>query len=238
MRRWAFSQRMEVRLMVNAIDSLRQRVKREGQVPISLEIDYAVIFSALQGNLPINTQAKGMIGDIPVNLQFEHSIVPNTIGSFPINTLLTGTIGDVPVRAKMGYKIVFSTIAGNIPINTGISWKNEDNEYFLKMPYTLVPAAARCGAIGPGSASGMKAKKVLRPKFVRGKMIQPDEIKVSGGGGPSQEAGRPICTGVFGAIDDIEVNLRFDYTYYINTSSGRNPINIRAKGYLTPASLQ
>ncbi|MEW6234632.1 MAG: hypothetical protein AB1656_04535 [Candidatus Omnitrophota bacterium] len=223
--------------MGSAIDLLRKRVKREGQVPISLDIDYAVIFSSLQGNLPINNQAKGTIGDIPVELQFEHSIVPNTMGSFPINTLLTGMIGDDPVRAKMTYKIVFSTIAGNIPVNTGISWKHEGKEYFLTMPYTLVPAAARGGGAGSGGSTGRKAKRVFTPKFSRGKMIQVDEV-ISGSGGPSQEAGRPICKGIFGMIDDIEVNLQFDYTYYINTSSGRNPINIRAKGYLAPASPQ
>ena len=44
-------------------------------------------------------------------------------------------------------------------------------------------------------------------------------------------SGRPI-PGITGTVGDIEIDLKFQFTYYINTSSGRSPINIRAVGVL------
>ncbi len=219
--------------MGDALVSLRDEIRKQGEIPVDLELKYKVVFSTLSGNLPVNNAIVGTILDFPVQLELKYTVIPNTSGHFPVNTLLHGTIGEEYFEAKMPYKIVFSTIAGNIPINTGIAWQAVNQQYFLHMPYSLVPGAAR--GDGENSAasgtSGMKAKKAVAPKFARGKMIQPDELPIGDSKIPS-EAGRPICTGIYGHIGDIEVDIGFRFTYFCNTSSGRNPINVRALGFL------
>ncbi|RJP20330.1 MAG: hypothetical protein C4527_25225 [Candidatus Omnitrophota bacterium] len=227
-------------MSVDALITLRDAVRMRGELPVDLELKYKVVFSTLQGNLPVNCGIVGTISGIPIDLEMGYTVIPNTMGSFPVNTGLSGTIGDVPFSARMPYKIVFSTIAGNIPINTGMQWESNGKTYFLRMPYSLVPGAARGGGPGSGGvnisgASGMKARKMVAAKFIRGKMMQPDEMPTSGAVIPS-EAGRPICTGIHGCIDNVVVDIRFRFTYFCNTSSGRNPINIRAIGCVRAAA--
>ncbi len=215
-----------------ALDYFREEVKKQGQVPVDLELKYTVVFSTLQGNLPINNQVQGSISGIPVDLELAYKIIPNTMGDFPVNTRLEGTIGDFFFEAEMPYKIVFSTIAGNIPVNSGIKWNSNGKVYHLEMSYSLVPAAARGGG---GSESGGKKKRQLAPKFIRGKMVTPDELPQGEEKIPS-EAGRPVCNGIYGQIEDIEIDINFHFTYYCNTSSGRNPVNVRAVGFLRHSS--
>lgn len=219
-------------MSATAIEYIYKQVKEQGQIAIDLNLEYDIVFSTLYGNLPINNRVVGNILDIPVDLQLEYTLIPNTKGAYPVNTRLIGTIGDQEFHAQMPYKMVFSTIAGNIPINKGIKWSWAGEDYFLTMPYTLIPAAAR-GMMGIGG--GIKTKKFKAPQFKGGKMIQPEEIPDSGEPVMS-EAGRPLCKGIYGVIKDIDIDIRFTYTYYCNTSSGRNPINTRAKGFLTDLS--
>ena len=213
-----------------ALQHIYQEIRKQGQLYIDLKFGYMVIFSSLQGNLPINNTITGSILDLPVNLKLDYAIIPNTKGNYPVNNRIFGTIGDTEIEVGMSYKMVFSAIAGNIPVNTGLFWKWNGKEYSLYMPYTLLPAAAR-GAMA-GAGGGPKKKRISDPKFKGGKMIEVDEMS-GGDNGISQEAGRPVCTGVIGKIEDVKVDLNFSYTYYCNTSSGRNPINNRIKGFLS-----
>ena len=147
--------------MGQALDSLKDTVRAKGSVPVSLELQYSIIFSSLMGNIPINTKLIGEIEGIPVDLRLSHSIIPNCGGAFPVNTRLKGTIGDEIIQASMPYKIVFSSIAGNIPVNTGVEWENGGEKYGLNMSYGMVPAFARGGggaAALQSKTSGMKAK--------------------------------------------------------------------------------
>ncbi len=215
------------------LDRLHTEIQNQGRLPIELELEYTVIFSTLHGNLPINKAVKGILLDMPVDLELEYIIIPNTKGSFPVNTKIHGTIGEFPISADMTYKIVFSTIAGNIPVNTGIKWKANGKNDFLRMDYSLVPAMAR-GELATSSGGGGK-KRVSAPKFKGGKMVEENEMGNGAGGGAS-EAGRPVNSVLYGIVDHLEIHLKFNYTYYCNTSSGRNPINIGAKGFILPSS--
>lgn len=215
------------------LETLRDEIGRRGEVPVDLRLSYTVVYSTLQGNLPVNRRAGGFILDYPVDLGFSHISVPNTMGAFPVNTRIFGTIGGEPVSARLRYKIVFSTLAGNIPVNTGAEIETPEGTSFLEMPITWAQATARGGGPGGGGGGGIKSKSVI---FVKGVMVQPDEIKDSGaGGGPTHEAGRPIPAGLKGRLMDISINLKFSHSYYINTSSGRNPVNTRATGWLRAA---
>ncbi len=215
----------------HALETIRSQVKSQGEIPVQLELSYKVIFSTLQGNLPVNNRVRGHILDFPVNLELSYTIIPNTGGSFPVNSRIQGTIGDSEIKARMPYKMVFSTIAGNIPVNSAIQWKSNGTTHQLRMPHTLVSGGTLTGG-GPAiSTSGMKATKVVEVKFKGGKMIEKEPGSTADEKIPS-EAGRPICTGIIGAIGDIELDLRFSFTYFCNTSTGRSPINTRLKGVL------
>lgn len=215
----------------SVLSKIRETVLREKVVPIEFDFGYRVIFSTLQGNMPINDRIRGNILDVPVDLKLEYSIIPNTFGSYPVNTRLRGVIGDTPILGRMMYKIVYSTIAGNFPVNTGIELKTGDKRYHLKMPITMALGAARGGGLGGGA---VRKKRVFAPKFIRGKMLIRDEVS-TGGGGMLSEAGRPIVAGIRGVMEDVEIDLEFSFTYYCNTSSGRNPINNRIHGFLRAA---
>ena len=208
-------------------EKIREEVKKTGSLPLELDLTYTVIFSSLMGNVPVNSGVKGTIAEIPLHFAFRHILIPNTKGSFPVNTMMEGAIGDERFSARMPYTVVFSAIAGNIPVNTGIDWNYNGNVYHLNMPLTWVTAFAR----GMEKVTVKKMKKIVAPKFIRGRMMEVDD-SAPPPEPPSQEAGRPIPAGLFGCIGDIEVNCKFRYSYYINTSSGRNPINTKAIGAL------
>ena len=210
---------------------IREYVKRDGVVPVTLDLRYRAVFSTLQGNLPVNDRIWGMIVDVPLDLRLEYTVVPNIVCSFPVNHRLTGTIGDTPVQARMTWKLIFNTLAGNIPVNTGIEWHAGGKRYRLNIPYTFRPATARGGGESGGGGGGGK-KKVFEPKYVRGRMVEVDNSKGGGGNSISFENGRPIPCGLRGQIEDVAIDLRFMDVYYTNTSSGRNPINRRATGFL------
>ena len=214
---------------VNAFDRLREAVKAHGTVPVDLELKYSVIFNTLQNNLPVNSAVVGNILDIPVDLELRSAMIPNTIGHFPVNTWLFGTIGDYPFAARMNYRMIFNTITGHIPVNTGMEWSSGGKQYSLSLPYYFLSATARGSGMRGGG--GGKTKKFLKPIYLRGKMILPDQIKTEGARIPT-ETGRPICSGLAGIVEDIQVQIRFRHAYYTDVSSGRNPINIRALGTL------
>jgi len=215
-----------------ALSAIRDAVRLQKAIPIDLKVEYGVVYSTLQGNMPVNDRIHGSILDIPVNIRLEYTIMPNTYGSFPVNFRFLGTIGDMHIHGKMPYTMVYSTIAGNYPINTGIDIQMNGALYHLEMPRTMLLGRARGSGTGSG---GGKAKRVFAPRFVRGKMLLVDEIG-GGGTGAYYETCRPVPSGIRGMIEDIEVDLRFNHTYYLNTSSGRNPINNRLFGFLREAS--
>lgn len=217
-----------------ALARIRNYVKRDRVVPVTLEMRYRAVYSTLQGNLPVNDRIRGMIVDVPVDLRLEYTVVPNVVCCFPVNHYLTGTIGDTPVQARMLWKLMFNTLAGNIPVNTGIEWYVEGKRYQLQIPYTFKLGTARGGG-GLGAGGGGTRKKFAAPKYVRGRMVE-SENKGGGGDSIGFELGRPIAAGLRGLIQDVEINLRFSYNYYTNTSSGRNPINVRAVGFLRDAA--
>lgn len=209
----------------SALEFIQKQVEQNGSVPIDLELGYKVLYSTLAGNLPINHAVSGEICGLPVNLELNHRTIPNTQGNFPVNTGFSGTIGDTPVKADMPYKIVFSLSAGNIPVNTAVEWKTPEGKSLLNMSYTMVPAFAR-GGNAPGG--GEKVHKGARVIFTKGvlKLVEGG----GGGGGTSCEAGRPVCNTLKGRIGNLEIDCRFVFSYFVNTGSGRNPINTRLVG--------
>ncbi len=218
----------------DGLAQIRDYVKRDRVVPVALEMRYRAVYSTLQGNLPVNDRIRGTIVDVPVDLRLEYTVVPNVVCCFPVNHYLNGTIGDTPVRARMLWQLIFNTLAGNIPVNTGIEWFVDGKRYQLHIPYTFRSATARGGG-GLSGGGGSTRKKYAPPKYIRGRMME------SGGGGGagggiSYEIGRPIAAGLRGQIADVAVDLRFTYSHYTNTSSGRNPINVRAAGFLRDAA--
>ncbi len=215
----------------DALQAIREAVHAQKVIPVELDMGYKVVFSTLQGNLPVNNRISGSILDIPVDLRLDYSIIPNTGGSLPVNSVLDGFIGDAHIQGRMMHKMVFSTIAGNIPVNTGIEFKNNGARYHLEMPISFALGAARGGGLKSSSGGGgIAKKKSLAPKYIAGKMIQPDDLPDDAGSSGSSEAGRPIPGGIRGVIEDIQIDFRFSFTYYCNTSSGRNPINNRLTG--------
>jgi hypothetical protein len=213
----------------DALQAIRDAVHAQKVIPVEMDMGYKVVFSTLQGNIPVNNRISGSILDIPVDIRLDYSIIPNTGGSLPVNTVFDGFIGDTHIQERMMHKIVFSTIAGNIPVNTGIEFKsNNGARYRLEMPISFASGSARGGSMA--SSDGGGKKKSLEPKYIAGKMIQPDDLPDDGGGGIASEAGRPLPGRIYGVIEDIEIDFRFSFTYYCNTSSGRNPINNRLTG--------
>ena len=99
----------------DAIEKIQAVLRTEKEIPINLKIDYKVVFSSLQGNLPINNRLWGSILDLPINLTLDYKIIPNTGGSFPVNSRLHGTIGDRRIDARLPHKIVFSSIETRQP---------------------------------------------------------------------------------------------------------------------------
>jgi hypothetical protein len=214
-----------------ALDVIRTQIGEHGEVPVQLKLGYKVLFSSLNGSLPINDTISGELCGFPVKIRLGHISIPNTAGSYPVNTTLSGTIGDTPVKARLNYKIVFSTIAGNIPVNTGVEWTLGGEKIQLRTPFAMIPAFAR-GA-GKSSGGGVATGLKLEIKYKKGVAT---EVMSSGDeGGPPQEAGRPVCSKLLGHIGDLEVDCQFGHTYYINTGSGRNPINISLCGVIRKA---
>lgn len=202
---------------------IRDAVLKQGVIPVELNVEYRVVYSTLQGNMPVNDRIHGSILDIPVDLRLEYTTLPNTYGTYPVNRSFSGTIGDTPLEGRMAYTMIYSTIAGNFPVNTGIDLTANGIQYHLDMPVKY--ALGRGRGSGSGGGGGSK-KKRYESVFIRGKMMSADELP--GGGtdsGISFEVHRPISAGIEGIIEDVKVDLHFTYTYFINTSSGRNPIN-------------
>ncbi|MBN2329646.1 MAG: hypothetical protein JXR73_21070 [Candidatus Omnitrophica bacterium] len=218
-----------------ALSTIREAVLNQGIIPVELHVEYRVVYSTLQGNMPVNDKIHGSILGFPVNLRLEYTTMPNTYGSFPVNNRFMGMIGDTPVQGKMGYQMIYSTIAGNFPVNTGLDILCDGVKYHLDMPTQYALGRARGGGSGMGGGGGGKVKKVVAPKFKAGKMIEVDET-AGGDSGISFEVHRPICAGIQGVIADIMVDLHFSYTYYTNTSSGRNPVNNFLSGCLRSAA--
>jgi hypothetical protein len=216
-------------IVSDVFQSIRAQVKEHGEIPVELDMGYTVLFSTLSGNLPINDKITGQILNFPLNLTLRYNQIPNTMGYFPVNTRAFGTLGDAEIEAELKYRMYFSTIAGNIPVVNQVIWNWNGQMYRLKVPTTFVTAAALGG--GRGEVKSKKVHGGGDAKYVKGVLKQPDEIKDTGTG-ILQEAGRPIPQGITGTVGDIEIDLKFQFTYYINTSSGRSPINIRAVGVL------
>lgn len=212
------------------LQAIRAHVKEHGEIPIELDLGYTVVYSTLQGNFPINNRVTGSILNFPVNLRLDSMVISNTSGSLPVNTRLSGMIGDTQIRARLKHRMAFSTIAGNIPINTALVIPAENAEYRLRMETTYVTGSAIGAAKGDG---GGKKGKVTR-KFIGGQLREVEGT--GGGGGIPQEAGRPLISAIHGRIEDVVIDLRMQYTYYCDTSSGRSPINVRAIGFLRDAS--
>ncbi|MGC9327244.1 MAG: hypothetical protein ACP5I1_06400 [Candidatus Hinthialibacter sp.] len=219
-----------------ALSIIREAVLNQGIIPVELQMEYRVVYSTLQGNMPVNDKIHGSILDFPVELRLEYTTMPNNYGSFPVNHRFMGMIGDTPVKGRMDYQMIYSTIAGNFPVNTGLEILFEGNRYHLDMPIQYALGRTRGAGSGMGGGSGgPKAKRISDPKYKGGKMVEADEM-AGGDDGISFEVHRPICAGIQGAIADIIVDLHFSYTYYTNTSSGRNPINNLLSGCLRSAA--
>jgi len=212
-----------------SLQIIREAVLTNGVIPVELNVEYRVVYSTLQGNMPVNNRVHGSILDIPVDLRLEYTTLPNTYGTYPVNRYFSGTVGDTPLEGRMAYKMIYSTIAGNFPINTGIDLSVDGVQYHLDMP--IQSALGRGRGSGTGGGGGSKKKK-FESAFVRGKMMSGDEIPDGGDGGMSFEVHRPISAGIEGILGDVKVELRFTYAYFINTSSGRNPINNYLSGVL------
>jgi hypothetical protein len=211
-----------------ALDVIRQHVEEQGEVPVELSLGYRVLNSPINGNLPINDSVTGEICGMPVKLSLKYTLVPGPDASYPVNTELQGTIGETPVKARLPYTIVFGSIAGNIPVNTGVEWRMNGEKVSLKTPFSLISAFARGGGMGGGSGgtqTGLKMEVVYKQGV-------PVEVEAGGGGGPVSESGRPIPQKLHGRIGDLDVDCRFGFTYYINASSGRNPVNNRLYGVI------
>ncbi|MDX9754411.1 MAG: hypothetical protein RBU29_10645 [bacterium] len=211
----------------SALAVIQKQVEEQGKLPVDLNIGYQVLFSSMTGSLPINHRVTGELAGLPVDLQLGYTMIKDPSGGFPVNTSLRGRIGDTVVQAKLNYQVVFSSIAGNIPVNTGVEWEMDGEKICLTMPTAYVSAFARAG--GMQSAGGAKTGLKMEVKYKQGVMV---EVEGGGGGGAPSEAGRPIPQGVQGCIGDLLVDCRFSYTYFINCSSGRNPINTRLKGVI------
>ncbi|MBD3265371.1 hypothetical protein GF373_01770 [bacterium] len=212
----------------SALQVIQQQVEQQGEIPVDLKLDYKVLPSSLSGNLPINNKISGELAGMPVDIEMGYTLIYGPHGSYPVNNSLSGTIGDSLVEANLPYKIVFASIAGNIPVNTGVEWTCEGRRESLETSYALVPAFARSGGGGSGGSKGGGLK--LEIKYVRG---VPTEVETMGGGsGPPCEAGRPLIQSLLGRVNGLEVDCRFQYTYYINASSGRNPVNTRLVGVI------
>jgi hypothetical protein len=212
-----------------ALRTIREAVLRQGEVPVELNVEYRVVYSTLQGNMPVNDRIHGSILGVPVDVRLETTTVPNTYGAFPVNRYFSGSIGDTPIEGRMAYTLRYSTIAGNFPVNTGIDLTVDGAQYHLDMPVKFALGRGR----GSGSAGGGgSSKKKYSSVFVRGKMMSADEVPGGGEGGMSYEVHRPISAGIQGVIEGVQLDLRFSYTYFTNTSSGQNPINNYLSGVL------
>ncbi len=210
-----------------ALRVIRDTVHSQGAVPVRLRVEYRVLFSTLQGNMPVNDRIHGEILDIPIDLRLEHTVVPNIYGTYPVDYRFHGSIGDVPVSGKMGYTLVYSTIAGNFPVNTDITMNMNGKEYRLDMPRKFALGRAR----GSGSGgSGGGGKRRLSMRYSKGVLVVDDGT--GGGEGSTFEVHRPISAGIEGIIDDVHIQLHFSNTYYTNTNGGRSPINHLLTGFL------
>lgn len=211
-------------MSANSLTDLRELVQTQGEVPVDLKMEYTTVFNTLSGNYPVNSRIVGEIEGVPVDLILRHRSVPNITGHFPVNTRAEGTIGGTPVEATLKHRVIFSTLAGNIPVNTEAIVSQNGNTYRLNLPTTRQVGATR------GKRGGAKNPfAALQTKFVAGQ-----QVAVGGGGegGIAGEAGIPISAGLQGVLGDVEIDIAFSTTYFCNTSSGRSPVPNRAVGVL------
>lgn len=214
-----------------ALRTIQEAVLRQGEIPVELNVESRVVYSTLQGNMPVNDRIHGSILGVPVDLRLEITTVPNTYGAFPVNRYFSGSIGDAPVEGRMSYTLRYSTIAGNFPINTGIDMTFDGIKYHLDMPIKFALGRGR----GSGSSGGGgPRKRMVAPKFISGKLVTAEDSS-SGDGGNAYEVHRPISAGIQGVIEGVQIDLQFSYTYFTNTSSGRNPVNNYLRGVLKAA---
>jgi len=209
---------------MSALDTIRNYVKENKELPINLEMGYTVIFNTLTGNLPVNNRIQGKILDFPVDIHLKNL----QIFKSPVNSEAIGTIGDDPIKAKLYYQVHFSTLMGNIPVNNFITLESNGKKYTLHLPSARAVGTGRTGEKSKG-----KSKKVHgggAVKFKGGQMVE--SSGGAEGGGSGQEGIMPVPKGLSGIIEDIEIDIRFHQSYYISTSSGRTPINVKATGYL------
>lgn len=203
-------------------------IQEHGELAVDLSMEHTVVYSSLQGNYPINHRIRGQILGMPVEIRLYSQIVPNTMGSYPVNSRAEGRIGDDPFVARLDHRMVFSSIAGNIPVNTRAVLPNGFGQ--LNIPIGYMVGATR------GRRGGGGAKKMSRKVKIIHKAGQMIVLEGEGGGGGSLgEANIPMSSGLQGRLGDIEIDLRFQATYFCNSSSGRTPINRRAVGVLRRA---
>ncbi len=217
--------------MTNIYDRLLDYVKQNQTIGVDLKFSYKVVFNALHGNFPVNSGISGSLLNIPVDLRFSYHIVTNTKGNFPVNSWLKGYIGDEFINARMNYTTLYNTIAGNMPINTGITFEVNGENHTLRMPTRWAIAPARGSGMGGGKKKGYRiVQKVLKGQ------IQEIEETGEGDGGPSQNTGRPLPAGIYGTIGELKFDIDFSYTYFTNTITGRNPVNNHARGLICLAA--
>lgn len=212
-------------MVTESVQKLAQQIQSEGEVPIDLPMNYRVVFDSINGNYPVNSRIQGDICGVPVDLELSYQKVPNTQGHYPVNNRLKGTIGGEPVVGLFRSQIHFSSIAGNIPINTGLTVWFGDQEYKLGM----------LGGRGVGAARGRKGsgKKKNTSKLPKTKMRAGQEIVIDDDeGGIAGEALIPLNAGVEGTVGPFELELSFEATYFCSASSGRSPVNHRAQGVI------
>lgn len=210
-----------------SLASLLTRLQEQKTIPVSLSMEYTAVSNTLSGSYPVNSRISGDIEGVPVDLRLFHRSVPNISGSFPVNTRVEGSIGDSAITAEMKYQFVFSTLVGNIPVNTEVIVQHEGQSYPLELTRTRMVGATR------GPRGGGKKGGAVKTKFVAGQQV---EIGGGGGGGLAGEAGIPIVSGIKGTLAGVEFDIRFKTTYFCNTSSGRTPIANQAIGEIRLAA--
>lgn len=211
-------------MSIENFGALRELILKREEIPVDLRMEYTTVFNTLSGNYPINNRIRGEIEGVPIILILRYRSVPNISGHFPVNTRVEGTIGDTPILATMKHQVVFSTLSGNIPVNTEAIVTHEGQKYTLDLPISRQIGANR------GKKGGPKNKyAAVQMKFVAGQQV---EVGGSGGSGIAGEAGIPFPAGLKGVLGDIEIDLTFRQTYFCNTSSGRTPVPNRAIGFL------
>lgn len=219
--------------MSEVYNTLLNHVKTNQSIHVNLDMQYKVVYSALHGNYPVNSAITGSILDFPIDLRMEYHILTNTKGNFPVNSSIKGTIGNEIIAALMDYRPMFNTIAGNMPVNTGISINWNGTKHYLRMPTRWAIAPARgsgMGGTGKKKVGGLHTVQKVKAGYVVEVDANEDD------GGPSQNTGRPLPAGLKGTIGELLFDINFSYTYFTNTITGRNPVNNKAVGTIRYAA--